>query len=116
MSLDVWLYRTLVVKATKAEFTQTIYEGNITHNLNEMAIALDCYYACWRPEEIGITTAEQVIPFLKIAIARLNSDPDLYKKYEPENGWGTVNDLKRFLTSYLQACESWPYAEVGVSR
>jgi len=52
MSLDVYLE---VTKPT------TIFEANITHNLNRMAQAAGIYEALWCPDEIGITKAAQLI-------------------------------------------------------
>lgn len=34
---------------------------NSTHNLNNMAKAAGLYQVLWRPEEIGISTASQII-------------------------------------------------------
>ena len=35
--------------------------ANITHNLNRMAEAVDLYLPLWRPEEIGIAQAEEIV-------------------------------------------------------
>jgi len=44
----------------------SVYSANITHNLNEMAGAAGIYKYLWRPEEVGIYYAENLIdPFTK---------------------------------------------------
>jgi len=107
MSLDVYL---TVVRET------TVFEYNITHNLNKMAEEAGIYYALWRPDEIGITTAEQLIPLLEGGLASLRKDPEHFKKLNPENGWGTYDGLVQFAERYLDACKANPDAKVSISR
>jgi hypothetical protein len=94
----------------------TIYEGNITHNLTEMAEAAGLCKPLWRPEEIGIERAEQLIDPLESGLIELRADPDKYKPFNPENGWGHYELLVRFVDDYLQACKENPEAKVSVSR
>jgi hypothetical protein len=107
MSLDVYLK---VVKPTE------VYSANITHNLGDMADAAGIYKELWRPEEISIGQARQLIEPLKAAIARLNSDPDKFRRLNPENGWGSYVGFLKFCEEYLKACEENPDASVEVSR
>ncbi len=41
-----------------------VFSDNITHNLTEMADAVGLYKPLWRPDEIGITKANQLIGIL----------------------------------------------------
>lgn len=107
MSLDVYLRE---VRLT------TIYDANITHNLNRMADAAGIYKHLWRPEEIGIAHANQLIEPLREGLALLLSDPERFKKFDPENKWGDYDGLVDFVRSYLSACEENPNAKVEVSR
>ena len=107
MSLDVYLKE---VRLT------TIYDRNITHNLNRMADAAGIYRHLWRPEEIGITKATQLVKPLRDGLALLLSDPDRFKEFDPENKWGDYDGLVDFVRSYLAACEENPNATVEVSR
>ena len=107
MSLDIYL---TAVRPT------TVYSGNITHNLNKMADAAGIYKLLWRPEEIGITKASEVIEPLRIGISVLKSDPEKFKKFNPENGWGSYEILVRFAEEYLKSCEENPDADISVSR
>lgn len=93
-----------------------VYSNNITHNLNTMADEAGIYKHLWRPDEIGITKAEQLIEPLSIGLALLKSDPERFKKFNPKNGWGTYEGLVGFVESYLTACELYPTAEVSVWR
>lgn len=107
MSLDV---RLKVVQPT------TVYESNITRNLNKMAEAAGIYQALWRPEEIGITKASQLIEPLTVGLAKLKADPDGFSQYDAPNGWGRHIHFVPFVEGYLEACIANPDADVEVSR
>jgi hypothetical protein len=107
MSLDVYLLRTQPTR---------IYQANITHNLNVMAKEAGAYEVLWRPEELGMTKAGELVPMLRAALERLVADPERYRKYNPENGWGSYDGLVKFIYEYLCACETHPDADIEVSR
>ncbi len=107
MSLDVYL---------KVIAPTTIYQDNITHNLNKMAKEAGIYQHLWHPEELGITRAGELIDALRAGLELLESDPKRFMKLNPENGWGSYDGLCRFVHSYLNACRENPDAEVVVSR
>ena len=107
MSLDVYL--------TEVRET-TIYDRNITHNLNKMADEAGIYKHLWRPEEIEITKAAQLIEPLREGLSLLLSDPERFKKFDPENKWGDYDGLVNFVREYLAACEENPNASVSVRR
>jgi hypothetical protein len=81
-----------------------------------MAVAAGIYMQLWRPEEIGITTAEQLITPLREGLSLLLSDPERFKKFDPENKWGDYDGLVDFVREYLASCEENPNASVSVSR
>ena len=108
MSLDVYL---------RCEHCgSSLYDRNITHNLGKMAGEAEIYEALWRPEEIGITHAHQLLSPLSEGLARLTKDPAKYKAFNPENGWGDYDVLVGFVTDYLLACGKNPNAKVEASR
>ncbi len=107
MSLDVYLTATRPTE---------IYWRNITHNLGQMAAEAGIYEHLWRPEEIGITTAEQLIAPLREGLEKLHADPSKFKKFNPPNGWGDYEGLVGFVEDYLAACIKNPDATVAVSR
>lgn len=92
------------------------YSRNITHNLGRMAEAASIYQALWRPEEIGITRAEQLVKPLTEGLALLEADPDRFRAFNPENGWGDYDGLCDFVREYLDACIANPDAKVSASR
>jgi hypothetical protein len=96
--------------------TDQVYSGNITHNLNTMAEAAGIYKHLWRPDEIGIELASQLIEPLRAGLKSLRDYPETYKQFNPENGWGDYDGLVRFVAGYLAACEQHPDARVSVSR
>ena len=93
-----------------------VYTSNITHNLVEMASDSGLYKWIWRPEEIGVTRAAELIQPLREGLVLLTGDPGRFKYFNPPNGWGTYEGLCVFVKSYLAACECWPEAEISVSR
>jgi hypothetical protein len=93
-----------------------VYSANITHNLNKMAGEAGIYEALWRPEEIGITKAGQLIEPLEKGLALMESDPGRFKAFNPKNGWGSYDGFVPWVEKYLSACREYPDADVCVSR
>lgn len=81
------------VAVVPSEGDGTVFEYNITHNLNSMADAAGIYKHLWHPEEVGVSRAADLIEPLRDGLARLNSDPQKYKKHNPSNGWGDYDGL-----------------------
>jgi hypothetical protein len=70
----------------------------------------------WRPEEMGITHASQLIEPLEIGLALLKSDPPRFEKHNAKNGWGMYEHFVPFVERYLEACRENPDATIRVSR
>lgn len=98
------------------EYHEPAYHANITHNLNRMALEAGLYNALWRPDEIGITTASQLIEPLRTGLEKLKGSPSYFQHYNPDNGWGDYYGLVSFVERYLNACEEYPDARVSASR
>lgn len=113
MSLDVNLMVTQPV---------SVYDGNITHNLGQMArhvhvgSGLTLYDVMWRPDEHNMQFAHQISEYLDEAFNVLLSEPEFFKTFNPENGWGTYDGLVNFVYAYRNACWDTPDAELRVSR
>jgi len=116
MSLDVDL---MVTKPT------SVYSRNITHNLAIMAGEVDLSYkdasvtlytVLWRPEELQFTKAREIAELLDEGLKILLSDPEYYKIFNPENGWGSYEGLVNFVREYHSACLDNPTAELRISR
>lgn len=113
MSLDVYLRLDPCPACNRGE---GVYSRNITHNLGEMAEAAGIYKHLWRPEEIGIARASQLITPLEEGLALLKSDPERFIEFNSPNGWGMYEHFVPFVEDYLHACKQWPLAVVSVSR
>lgn len=113
MSLDVWL---------TADRPVQVYEGNITHNLNKMAMevklsnGLTLYDVLWRPEKHNYTKASEIIPLLLEGIIILRSERERFLPFNPSNGWGNYDNLVEFTQRYFNACLENPDGEIGISR
>jgi hypothetical protein len=96
--------------------TDCVYSSNITHNLGQMAEEAGLYKYLWRPEEVGVETAAELIVPLMEGLGRLQANPERFKLFNPPNGWGDYELLVAFTTNYLLACMTWPKAKVSVWR
>lgn len=112
MSLDVYLLK----RCKECKHEEENYSSNITHNLTRMADAAGIYEALWRPEEIGITEAHQLIEPLTKAVADMKANPEKYKEFNATNGWGTYEQFIPWIEQYLTACIEYPNSIVEVSR
>jgi len=110
MSLDITLY--YIIDGNNIE----VYNRNITHNLNKMAMEAEVYEELWRPDEIDINKASELINPIAIALKDIKSNPDKYKKLNPENGWGTYEGFVKFVQEYLDACIKYPNAHIIADR
>ena len=113
MSLDVYL---TTPKCPHCGHSRETHWQNITHNLGRMAGEAGIYAHLWRPEEIGITKAAQLIEPLLAGIAMMKADPGRFKKHDTPNGWGTYDQFIPWLERYLEACKENPDSDVSVSR
>jgi len=107
MSLDV---RLMAVRVT------SVFDYNITHNLGKMAEEAGIYKELWRPDELGITIAAELIKPLSDGLALMKSDPERFKKLDSPNGWGIYEYFVPFVEDYLNACIENPMAEITVLR
>lgn len=107
MSLDISLTR-----MQPAE----VFSANVTHNLGRMAEQAGIYKHLWRPEEIGITKAWQLIEPLEQGLALMKADPARFETFNATNGWGLYKHLVPWIEGYLAACKKYPEADVSVSR
>ena len=105
MSLDVYL-----------EVRTEVFTDNVTHNLNEMATEACLYSVLWRPEELDIEFANELITPLQKGLDLLLANPEQFKKFNPVNGWGDYEGLVEFVRNYLDACRQFPNANVRVWR
>lgn len=96
--------------------TDEVFHENCTYNLNKMAMQIDLYKCLWRPDELNITIAKDLIDLLREGLHKLKLEPDKYKEFNPPNGWGDYDGLVNFVENYLNACYKYPDAEVHILR
>ena len=78
--------------------------ANITWNLREMIIASTGLE--WENEaNNGLCT--NVIPHIAQGLSELQRHPQKYKKYESDNGWGTIEGCKKFFINILMAWDKF---------
>lgn len=99
-----------------ASTTHQVFERNITHNLGCMAKAAGVYQHLWRPEELKLMKAGELVEPLRAGLRCLQSDPAKFKALNPSNGWGDYEGLVAFVRAYLAACEDYPQSNIEVSR
>ena len=113
MSLDVDLMVTQPV---------SVFDANITHNLGKMASevklsnGMTLYQVLWRPDESNLKYARDIADLLEEGWNILMADPEHFKKFNPENGWGSYDGLEKFVYKYRNACWDNPDAELRISR
>lgn len=121
MSLDVMLYGAPEDKECfecghVRPVKPCLFDRNITHNLTSMADKAGIYKHLWRPEELGIKTAKELIETLRLGLEKLQANPTYFSQFDAPNGWGRYEHLVAFVSDYLAACRVYPDAEVMVSR
>ncbi len=122
MSLDVSLKSKEKVKK-ECDHCHSVYEDyeiyfgqNITHNLGKMAAEAGIYYHLWRPEEINITKASELIEPLTNGLEDMKTRPEFYEQFNASNGWGLYIHFVPWIEKYLNACIEHPDAIIEVDR
>ena len=100
---------------------KAVHEGNVTHNLGKMAKEVEVgrytlYKYLWRPDEISVWTAKELIEPLTVGLLELETHPERYKQFDPENEWGDYVGLMNFTREYLKKCTLFPEAYIEISR
>jgi hypothetical protein len=117
------LYVDLTVTHPTSLLPTSVYSNNITHNLGKMAgevklsNGMTLYDVLWRPDEQeNLLMASDISDLLDEGWNILLSDPEKFKKFNPENGWGSYEGLCDFVYKYRNACWDYPNADLYVSR
>jgi len=113
MSLDVTLTEQ---HCSHCGAGKVVFEANITHNLNKMAAEGGVYEHIWRPEELNIKLAKDLIKPLQQFVDDMKKDPARFKEFNTPNGWGTYVNFLPWCDRYLQACIKFPDATISVCR
>ena len=115
MSLDVELY--VEVDTGSDELTHiNLFDANITHNLGKMAEEAGIYSHLWRPEEIDISLAGDLIEPVEKGLNDMIARPAHYRQFEASNGWGLYEHFIPWIQKYLNACKQHPKAMIYAGR
>lgn len=113
MSLDIFL------KEKPLDYngdSKTLYHDNITHNLNRMATEAGIYEVLWRPDEHNYIQAKDIKEKLIEGFHKLLNGSEHYKKFNPDNGWGTYEGFLEFCFEYIKAINKYPESYIYVDR
>jgi len=109
MSLDVYL-------ESGEPNEESLFWGNITHNLTAMADAAGIYQCLWRPIENGMVRAKDLLQPLTDGLAAMRIDPEKFKAFNAKNGWGTYDQFVPWIEEYLKACKENPDALIEIRK
>lgn len=115
MSLEVDLYIDVDVGTDKPHQV-LLYTFGITHNLAKMAHSCGLYDYMWAAEELGFKNAKDLIDGLELGLAELKRNKQEHEKFNPKNHWGNYEDLVDVASEFLEACKSFPKANISVSK
>ena len=85
--------------------------GNYTSNMSGAWNQAGARLRDWDNRPIA-----EVLPELEQAIKRIEADRGSYSKFEPDNGWGSVDTMLKFMRQVRDAFCDNPKGVVGVSR
>lgn len=112
MGLSVYLYIKIDTGGKEPREIE-LFSASITHNLNKMAIEAGIYEYLWRPEEIGIKYASDIIETVEKGLALMKADPERFEKFNASNGWGLYKHFVPWIEKYLEACKENPKALIS---
>lgn len=125
-----------MVAPNPEEESEEVYWANITHNLTKMADESGLYESLWRPYQLHPNysdfgkdydaemafessvkmKAKDIVSNLEKGLFALKSNPEHFKRFNSENGWGLYKHFVPFVEKYLTACKEYPEAEIHCSR
>ncbi len=94
---------------------ETVFNANITHNLNTMAIAGGFYKALWGHDE-NIKSAKDLIEPLERGLKEMKEKPNHFKQFNSKNGWGLYKNFVPWLEKLINACKEYPKANIYISK
>ena len=130
MSLDVSIVKT----NDKGECLDTIWWGNVTHNMNMMADHVPIKYSdeegmvsfmgslydvVWNLKEIGdgyFVDTTNMGKALSLGICYMIEHRLELLQYNPRNGFGDFNAFLIFLIDYKNNCEDNPGCRIEISK
>lgn len=87
---------------------QEVFTVNITHNLTEMASAVNIYNGLWRPNYTFDKITPELLSKIEAGHRELYRNPEKYRKYDASNGWGTYDDFLPVVAKIMYALHEYP--------
>lgn len=102
----------LVLSLCTPGTSQEVYWDVITTHLEPMAKEAGVADQLWRPGQLGVTVAAQLVEPLENGLALLKSDPARFEPFNTTYGFGRYESFVAFVERYLENCKQWPDAKV----
>jgi hypothetical protein len=67
-------------------------------------------------EEEHPMLAKDIIQVLEKGYEDMKARPEYYKTFDSKNGWGLYIHFLPWIERYLEACKTYPDAEISISR
>ncbi len=87
------------------------FDANITHNVADMWRAAGCYGPLYEWEG---RKAKDALSILRSALAMMQDEPAKFQAMNPDNGWGSYEDAKKWLSAAIDACAAQPESLIHV--
>ena len=100
MSYDIRFYVKTVVPNLEGDRYVSVHAPKYdspTYNYRKMFVAL----MDWDYSQGEYYHMPEVLERLKTGLGRIKADPEAYRKYEPDNKWGTVEGARECLESWV---------------
>ena len=101
-------------KAKLEGVDQWVYVGDEWINFTSNTAAMIKEVCGSYPSEWGGRKCSDMYPVLMQGASLLNNSPEKYRRFEPSNGWGTVETTRDFLISVADNCGKYPTAVLEV--
>jgi len=92
-----------------------VFETNITHNVGVMAREAGIYKSIWRPDEMGVKCAGEIVETIEGGLERMKANPEKFKLLQ-HSSWGTYDQFVEWVEEYLNKCKAIPKARIDVNR
>ena len=93
------------------------YTSNMTYAIAHGGVAMTAYRSETMPELFRLDGAKADVAAraLRACVMKIRADAIMLRKREPPSGWGSVNGVCDWLSSFATFCEESPTATVVVS-
>lgn len=94
----------------KARDYKELHFTDITKKFDEVAKETGCFQALWYPQEVGITQAKELLPYIEEAINKLPES----SSYDSHKWYGSYRNFRSWLNSLKNNLSIWPESYIYV--